>query len=102
MFVFFFSSGDQSQEAKTKFGYIRDMKVGKKTRNPSIFLATYRKLSLKKSNDFGKKRLLQKSRKFGPFFPLKILCIGRNHIFSGRNLVKFCPKKNTPERRGKK
>jgi hypothetical protein len=26
----FFSSGDQSQEAKTRFGYIRDMKVEKK------------------------------------------------------------------------
>jgi hypothetical protein len=48
------------------------------------------------------KNIPPKSGKFGPFFPLKILCIGRHHIFSGQNLVKFCPIKNTPERRGKK
>jgi hypothetical protein len=48
------------------------------------------------------KKIPSKSSKFGKKFPLKIICIGQNCIFSGRNLVKFCPRKNTPERRGKK
>jgi hypothetical protein len=36
-------SGDHSENNLAKFGYILDMKVGKKKEreNPSIFLATY-------------------------------------------------------------
>jgi hypothetical protein len=56
--------------------------------NPSIlFLATYWNLSLINGNLEKKKS--SKSGEFWPFSPWKILCIGRNHIFSGRNLAKF-------------
>jgi hypothetical protein len=35
--MFVFSSGDQSQEALARFGYIRDMKVEKNPKSFSIF-----------------------------------------------------------------
>jgi len=38
-------SGDHPENNLAKFGYILDMKIEKQ--NPSIFLATYRNLSLK-------------------------------------------------------
>jgi hypothetical protein len=53
------------------------MKI-KQTHNPSLFLATYWNLS-------------QKS--FGPYFSLKICCIGQNHIFPIKNLQTFAQKR---------
>jgi hypothetical protein len=54
------------------------MKVLKK-QDPSIFLATKWNLSQKSENL--EYYFISKSGEFGPFFPWKILCVGRNHIF---------------------
>jgi len=69
-----------------KFGYILIRKKKKK----KIFLyswlptGTYHKI-LAVWNLF-----LKKSGECGSFFPWKILCVGRNHIFLGWNLAKIC------------
>jgi hypothetical protein len=56
------------------------MKVGKKKRkSPSIFLATYWNLSYKSGNFEFSRNLAN----LGPFFPWKIICVGRNNIFQG-------------------
>jgi hypothetical protein len=39
--------------------------------------------------------LYSKFGKFGPFFPRKILCGGRNHIFQVEIWRKFASKRNT-------
>jgi hypothetical protein len=60
--------GDYPENHLAKFGYILDMKVGKRVKqNPSIFLASYWILSLK-SGDL-KKKIPLKSGEFGSFFP---------------------------------
>jgi hypothetical protein len=56
------------------------MKI-EKAHNPSLFLATYWNLSQKK--------IPSKSAEFGPYFSLKICCIGQNHIFQIKNLQNF-------------
>jgi len=90
VFFFFFSllrilwcsqSGNHSENNLAKFGYIVDMKVKKKNRNPSIFLAWLHIGSYHKTLAIWI-FFSSKSGEFGPFFfRRKILSIGpQNHI----------------------
>jgi hypothetical protein len=55
------------------------MKMDKEKQEPSVYLATYWNLSYK-CGDL-ETFFFSKSGESEPFFPWKILCIGRNHIF---------------------
>ncbi len=76
-------SGNHSQSNLTKFGCILDMKVDFKKNRILLYAwllaGTYHKCV---ANFFFKLQNLAKLAHF-------MLCIGRNHVFSGRNLAKI-------------
>ncbi len=71
-------SDNHPENNLAKFGYIIDMKIRKQT--ISFYILGYLLEVSIKVWQFGIFKF-QKSDKFGPFFPWKILCIGQNHIF---------------------
>jgi hypothetical protein len=93
MILWCHQSGNGIENNLAKFGYVIDMKVGKKNR---ILLyswlptGTYHKKiwQVEKKNFF---KIWWIWVSF--FFPWKILWIGWYHKFSGQNLVKFCQEK---------
>jgi hypothetical protein len=60
-----------------------------KTQNPYIYLL---ELTIKISGDL---EFVYFSGEFGPFFSLKILCLGRNHIFQVKIWRNFAQNQNT-------
>jgi hypothetical protein len=71
-------NGDHPENNLAKFGYRLDMKVEKKNR---ILLCSWLRMRTYHKNLAIWIYFCSKSSEFGPNFPWKILCIGRNHIF---------------------
>jgi hypothetical protein len=81
-------SGYHSENNLAKFGYILDMKVGKKKKKRgSFYILGYLLELIIKNWQLGRKKKSSKSGKFAFFFPLKNPLYRSKSYFPGRNLV---------------